>query len=219
MRWLGRVPYGEAVSLQERELELRRLEDAVDQVLLCEHPHVVTQGRSAKPENLIATPDQLAARGISLFEAARGGDVTYHAPGQLVGYPIVDLDARGERDVHAFLRALEQLLIDTLAAFELPARRVEGKTGVFMAGSATQEPLRKVASIGIGVRRWVTWHGFALNVSLDLAGFDVIVPCGLQGVEMTSVAAELECAGRPIPEDLDRRVRSVVIDRAMATWG
>lgn len=219
MQWLGLVPYGEALAVQQRELEARREADAVDRVLLCEHPPVVTLGRSTKAANLLATPEQLVARGVERYEAARGGDVTYHAPGQLVGYPIVDLAARGERDVHAFLRTLEQLLIDVLAAFEVAAVRVEGKTGVFVRPEAAGTRLRKVASIGIGVRRWITWHGFALNLSLDLAGFEVIVPCGLDGVDMTSVTAEFERAGRRAPADLDQQVREVVAERAVAIWG
>ena len=139
---MGLVPYGEGLSLQEQALERRRADpSSADQLLLCEHPRVVTQGRSTKPENLLLTPEALAARGIALFEAARGGDVTYHAPGQLVGYPIVDLAAREARDVHVFLRSLEQLLIDVLAEFDLPAARVEGKTGVFMTPGAAGERL------------------------------------------------------------------------------
>jgi len=179
----------------------------------------VTQGRSTKPENLLLTPQELAARGVELYEAARGGDVTYHAPGQLVGYPIIDLAAREARDVHVFLRALEQLLIDVLADFGLSAGRVEGKTGVFMVPTAPGERLRKVASIGIGVRRWITWHGFALNVTVELAGFEVIVPCGLQGVDMTSMAVELARAGRAVPADLDGQVREAVAVQASAVWG
>ena len=188
-------------------------------VLLLEHTPVVTLGRSARPENLLATPEELAARGIELHEAARGGDVTYHAPGQLVGYPIVDLAARDERDVHVFLRRLEAALIEVLAGFGIASERVEGRTGVFVRRKAPGERERKIASIGIGVRRWVTWHGFALNVSLDLSAFEVIVPCGLQGVDMTSLAAELERAGCDVPADLDARVRVAVAAALRARWG
>ena len=214
MRWLGQVPYGEALALQEREVEERRGGGA-DRLLLLEHPAVITLGRSTKPENILLSVEELAARGIERFEIARGGDVTFHAPGQLVGYPIVDLSqrARAPRDVHDFLRTIEQALIDALAAFGLPARRVEGKTGVFMArdeGEAADTRERKIASIGIGVRRWVSYHGFALNVSLDLAGFSAIVPCGLEGVDMTSLAVELERRGLAVPGDLDARVRDAV---------
>jgi lipoyl(octanoyl) transferase len=216
--WLGLVPYGEALALQEQQLVARQTGREGDVVLLLEHPPVVTLGRSTRRENLLASPDELAARGIELHEIARGGDVTYHAPGQLVGYPIVDLAARDARDVHAFLRQLEEALIEALATLAIAAERVEGKTGVFVQRKAPGERLRKIASIGIGVRRWVTWHGFALNVSLDLSGFDVIVPCGLEGIDMTSVAAELERAGRSVPDDLDERARAAVSAALAARW-
>ena len=154
--------------------------------------------------------------------------MTYHAPGQLVGYPILDLDARGRRDVHDHLRRLESGLIDALEALGVPARRVEGWTGVFVDRARSRRSggrERKIASIGVGLRRWVTYHGFALNVSLDLAGFEVIVPCGLEEVEMTSVAAELAVEGVPVPPtgaaraSLDERVRAIVSEslvRALA---
>ena len=213
------MPYGDALALQERQIEARRTGEDGDVVLLLEHPPVVTLGRSACPENLLASPEQLSSRGVELFEISRGGDVTYHAPGQLIGYPIVDLAARDQRDVHAFLRALEDALIAALGCFELRAGRIAGMTGVFMLLEAAGQPERKIASIGIGVRRWITWHGFALNVSLDLSGFDAIVPCGLHGVEMTSVAAELERSGLPVPGDLDERVREAVIGALSARLG
>ena len=213
------MPYGDALALQERQIEARRTGEDGDVVLLLEHPPVVTLGRSACPENLLASPEQLSSRGVELFEISRGGDVTYHAPVQLIGYPIVDLAARDQRDVHAFLRALEDALIAALGRFELRAGRIAGMTGVFMLLEAAGQPERKIASIGIGVRRWITWHGFALNVSLDLSGFDAIVPCGLHGVEMTSVAAELERSGLPVPGDLDERVREAVIGALSARLG
>ncbi len=198
---------------------------AGDRLLLLEHPPVVTIGRSGKPDNLLATPAELAARGVEVHEIARGGDVTYHAPGQLVGYPIVDLDARGERDVHRFLRAIEESLIEVLGRFGLRGARRDGMTGVFLqlapapreAGVARRP--RKIASIGIGVRHWISYHGFALNVSLDLSGFDAIVPCGLDEVEMTSIAVELERAGEPVPADLDLRVRDAVSAAFARRWG
>ena len=137
----------------------------------------MTLGRSAKGEHLLVDADALAARGVAVHEVARGGDVTYHGPGQLVGYPIVDLGARDARDVHAWLRTLEELLGEALVALGVPWRRVPGWTGVFV--DAPDPRPRKIASIGVGVRGWVTLHGFALNVDLDLAGFDAIVPCGL----------------------------------------
>ena len=156
---------------------------------------VITLGRSTKPGNLLFGEERLRALGIERFEVGRGGDVTYHAPGQLVGYPIVDLSAPDRRDVHVFLRNLEAGLIDALEERAIPACRVEGRTGVFIDRARSRKtggPQRKIASIGIGLRRWVTWHGFALNVDLDLAGFDAIVPCGLSDVVMTSITRELE---------------------------
>ena len=209
VEWLGRVGYAEALELQEKRLEARRRGSASDALLLLEHPPVVTLGRSARPEHLLLSPEALAARGIELHRVARGGDVTYHGPGQLVGYLIVDLAARagaaGAPDVTAFLRRIESVLIAALAELDVAAYRRVGWTGVF--ASPSPGPPRKIASIGIGMRGWVTWHGFALNASLDPADFDVIVPCGLREVVMTSVARELGAApGRA----LDQRVRQVV---------
>ena len=187
VQWLGTVPYARGLELQKQALEDRAAGRAPDRLLLLEHPPVVTLGRSSRPENLLVPEAELLARGIEVHRVARGGDVTYHGRGQLVGYPVVDLDARGGADVVAWLRQLEEILIDALAAVGVTGTREPGKTGVFVPSA---DPLRKIASIGVGVRRWVTTHGFALNVTLDLAEFDVIVPCGLQGVEMTSVARE-----------------------------
>jgi len=211
-RWLGRIPYGDALKLQIEALDLRKRGDRGNELLLLEHPAVITLGRSTRPENVLVSEAELAELGIERHEVARGGDVTYHAPGQLVGYPIVDLSAwaPAPRDVHRFLRAIEEALIESLLDFGLVARRIEGKTGVFMARDSSARVDRKIASIGIGVRRWVSYHGFALNVSVDLAGFGVIVPCGLENVEMTSVAAELERAGRAVPGDVDVQVRAAV---------
>ena len=165
----------------------------------------MTLGRSAKDDHLLVDAGALAARGVAVHEVARGGDVTYHGPGQLVGYPIVDLGARDARDVHAWLRTLEELLGEALVALGVPWRRVPGWTGVFV--DAPDPRPRKIASIGVGVRGWVTLHGFALNVDLDLAGFDAIVPCGLHAVEMTSVAREL---GARAPAGLAGRARAAV---------
>jgi lipoyl(octanoyl) transferase len=190
---LGCVPYAEGLALQREALEARRRGAAP----------VVTLGRSADPRNLRLSREELAARGIEVHEVARGGDVTYHAPGQLVGYAIVDLAARGARDVHAFLRGMEAALGEAVRALGVAPRVVPGMTGLFAASA----PARKLASIGIGVRHWVTLHGFALNVDIDLGGFDAIVPCGLRGVEMTSLAVEL---GGAAPPDLARRARDEV---------
>lgn len=208
--WLGSVAYGEGLELQRKAVEARQQKVAGDRLLLLEHPAVITLGRSANPGNLLVTAEELAGRGVEVHHVARGGDVTYHAPGQLVGYPIVDLDARGERDVHLHLRRLEQALMDVLDGFGVASKRIDGMTGVFTDAG------RKIASIGVGVRRWVTLHGFALNVSVDLGGFAAIVPCGLHQVEMTSLAEEwregrVRGASGPVPPaDLDCQVRDAV---------
>lgn len=185
---LGQLPYEAALTLQ-RAAARARIAGALPQdlLLLVEHPPVVTLGRSSKQRHLLCSAEVLAARGIELFEVERGGDVTYHGPGQLVGYPIIDLK-RHKQDLHWYLRQVEGALITALAAGGLQAERSVGKTGVWTRG-------RKIASIGVHARDWVTWHGFALNVSTDLRAFDVIVPCGIDGVEMTSMSREL---GAPV---------------------
>jgi lipoate-protein ligase B len=187
VEWLGRVPYGDALARQARAVEARRAGVCGDQLLLVEHPPVVTLGRSAREVHLRTPRAALAARGVEVHEVARGGDVTWHGPGQLVGYLIVDLAARGLPDAHAFLRSIEAGLVGALADLGVAADARPGTTGVFVAGSA---PPRKLASIGVGLRGWVSWHGFALNVGDDLGGFDAITPCGIAGVQMTSVARE-----------------------------
>ena len=186
--WLGTLPYAAALERQLAAIEARRA-GGPDQLLLLEHPAVVTLGRTAKAENLLTSRAQLLARGVEVHEIARGGDVTLHAPGQLVGYVIADLAARGARDVALWLRAIEASLIEALAELGVPGRRVDGMTGVFVA-DAGDRSARKIASIGVGMKRWITYHGFALNVSVELAGFADIVPCGLSGVTMTSLARE-----------------------------
>jgi lipoyl(octanoyl) transferase len=215
VRELGRVSYADALRLQDEIVAARRRGACPDTLLLLEHPPVVTMGRSARAENLLANSEVLAARGVTVHEVARGGDVTYHAPGQLVGYPIVDLAARDLRDVHGWLRMLEEWVGEALIALGVPWRRVPGWTGVFADVPATLRP-RKIASIGVGVRGWVTFHGFALNVDLDLAGFDAIVPCGLNAVDMTSIAREL---GARAPSDLSDRTRSAVRDAFVSGLG
>ncbi len=180
----GRVAYGEALEWQRR-LAQGRIEGGEEQdlLLLLEHPPVVTLGRSSDQSHL------LHAEGIEVFEVERGGDVTYHGPGQLVGYPILDL-TRHRQDLHWYLRTLEQALINALAELGIPAERNPGYTGVW-----TRQ--RKIASLGVHVKQWVTWHGFALNVTTDLGAFERIVPCGIPGVVMTSVAHELSAAAGP----------------------
>jgi lipoyl(octanoyl) transferase len=171
VRELGRVSYAEALAVQQ-ELVSRRKQGLIgDQLLLLEHPHVITMGRNAREKNLLASGEILARAGVALYATDRGGDVTYHGPGQLVGYPILDL-REWKRDVVGYVRALEQVLIDTLAAFGIAAERLEGLTGVWVYG-------RKIAAIGVHISRWVTSHGFALNVHTDLRYFQYIVPCGL----------------------------------------
>ncbi len=184
---LGTLPYGEALELQRAVARARiRGDVAEDVLLLVEHPPVVTLGRTAKSANLIAPQELLAARGVEVFEVERGGDITFHGPGQLVGYPIIDLK-RHKQDLHWYLRQVEEGLIVALSALGIVAERYLGKTGVWTRG-------RKIASIGVHARDWVTWHGFALNVNTDLSWFDLIVPCGIQDVTMTSVARELGVA-------------------------
>ena len=189
--WLGRVAYGDALARQLELLEARRAGACGDRLLLVEHPPVVTLGRASRPEHLLTPRAALAARGVEVHEIPRGGDVTYHGPGQLVGYTIVDLAARGLADAHAFLRTIEATLVEALRALGVAGEARPGTTGVFAAGS---QPPRKLASIGLGLRGWVTWHGFALNVSVDPADFGDVVPCGLRHVEMSSVSRELGAA-------------------------
>ena len=173
----GLVPYAEALEWQ-RALAQARIDGPLenDLLLLLEHPAVVTLGRISDVGHL------LRRDGIEVFETERGGDVTFHGPGQLVGYPIIDL-SRHKPDLHWYLRTLEQALIEALTGLGIPAERNAGYTGVWTRG-------RKIASIGIHVKQWVTWHGFALNVTTNLTEFERIVPCGIPGVEMTSVARE-----------------------------
>ena len=180
---LGRMGYEECLELQ-REVARQRISGAIpnDVLLLVEHPPVVTLGRSSKQKNLVSTPDYLKSRGVELFEVERGGDVTFHGPGQLVGYPVFDLK-RHRQDLHWYLRSVEEVLIRTLSEYGISSERSTGYTGVW-----TQR--RKIASIGVHARDWVTWHGFALNVTTDLTYFDLIVPCGIVGVEMTSISKE-----------------------------
>ncbi|HEV8399954.1 MAG TPA: lipoyl(octanoyl) transferase LipB [Gemmatimonadales bacterium] len=173
----GLVPYAEALDWQ-RNLAQARIEGRLphDLLLLLEHPPVVTLGRNSQESHV------LRPAGVDVFEVERGGDVTFHGPGQLVGYPIIDLSGY-RQDLHWYLRTLEQALIDALATLGIPAERNPGYTGVWTRG-------KKIASIGVHVKKWVTWHGFALNVTTDLAEFQRIVPCGIPGVEMTSVERE-----------------------------
>jgi len=180
LRQLGRIDYASALQLQ-KQLEADRKQGLIsDQLLLLEHPHVITLGRNGHLENLLAGDDVMARAGISFFPTDRGGDVTYHGPGQLVGYPILDL-RDWNRDVGAYVRALEESIILTLADYGIEAGRIPKLTGVWVGE-------RKIAAIGVHLSRWVTSHGFALNVATDLSYFQYIVPCGLTK-PVTSMAA------------------------------
>lgn len=202
-RW-GRVRYAEALERQRRARDERLCGRGGDRLMLLEHPPVVTLGRGFQPEHLRTPRTELLARGVDVHEVARGGDVTWHGPGQLVGYLVVDLAERGARDVDRFLRTIEAALCDALGELGVKGGALEGMTGVFVAPS---DPPRKLASIGLGLRRWVTLHGFALNVSVADGAWDDLVPCGLHQVRMTSVAAEL---GEGSPADLEERAVDAV---------
>jgi len=165
------MDYGEALALQEELVAARQSGQIADQLLLLEHPHTITLGRNGHMENLLASEAALASAGISFFPINRGGDVTYHGPGQLVGYPILDL-REWKRDVGAYVRGIEQTMIDTLAEYGIESGRISGLTGVWVRE-------RKIGAIGVHISRWVTSHGFALNVNTDLSYFQYIVPCGL----------------------------------------
>jgi lipoyl(octanoyl) transferase len=183
IQWLGRITFGDALAMQDRLVAERRTGAIPDQLLMLEHEPVYTIGR---------TPDQTSLRDAGhlphpVFETNRGGQATYHGPGQLVGYPILDLRNYGQ-DLHVYLRALEEMIIGVCAAFDVKAQRREGLTGAWIEE-------RKIASIGVGVRHWISMHGFALNVCGDLGPFQEITPCGIAGVTMTSLEKE---AGRAI---------------------
>ena len=179
----GRTRYREAWQRQDELVAARLAGTAPDTLVFTEHEPVFTLGmRRGAEQNLVWAPPQLAAQGIEVVSTNRGGDITYHGPGQIVGYPIVSLDAR--RDLHAYLRFLEQVLIDTVARHGLAAARREGKTGIWLGP-------RKIAAIGVAVKRWVAHHGFALNVTTNLGHFAGIVPCGITDGTVTSLAAEL----------------------------
>ena len=180
VRPLERMSYDRALALQAECVAGRKLGEMPDQLLLLEHPHVITLGRNGRMENLLASKEVLERAGIALYPTDRGGDITYHGPGQLVGYPILDL-REWKRDVGAYVRAIEQVLIDTLADFGIAAGRVCGCTGVWVDGA-------KIAAIGVHISRWVTSHGFALNVNTDMSYFRYIIPCGLTK-PVTSMAA------------------------------
>jgi lipoyl(octanoyl) transferase len=194
---LGLTGYAEAYALQKRIVAARKAEAISDVLLLCEHPHVITQGRNGKREHLLASENVLRQKGISLHETSRGGDITYHGPGQIVGYPILNLAAI-RRDVVWYVRMLEEVMIRASSDFGAPAEREPGKTGIWVAPdrnspqSAERTPsgvkaAEKLGAIGVHISRWITSHGFAYNVSTDLRFFDLIVPCGIADRKATSL--------------------------------
>jgi lipoyl(octanoyl) transferase len=180
---LGRIGYADALALQEALLEARSAQRIPDTLLLLEHEPVITLGRGAKQQNVLASRELLAQQGVALFETGRGGDVTYHGPGQLVGYPILDLNP-DRRDVRRYVGNLEEVMIRIAGEYGLHGSRIAGLNGAWIGD-------RKLGAVGVRIRRWVTMHGFALNVTTQLNAFDLIVPCGIIGKAVTSLAAEL----------------------------
>lgn len=197
---LGLIPYELAYDLQRKLVQARK-EDAIpDVLLLCEHPHVITLGRNGQPENLLASNHLLAQMNVEFHATDRGGDITYHGPGQIVGYPILDL-AKHRRDVRWYVNQLEEVMIRATADFGLGAKRVEGQHGVWIdTGASTTE--EKLGALGVHLSRWVTSHGFAYNVSTDLRYFDLIVPCGIAGKRAISLERAL---GRHLDSEEVRR--------------
>jgi lipoyl(octanoyl) transferase len=201
---LGRVDYADSLQLQQQLVSLRKEDRIGDVLVLLEHPPVITLGRNSHRENIVASDALLQQRGVTLHEINRGGDVTYHGPGQLVGYPIIDLrgDLEGKTGPHLgaveYVRRLEQVLIRTCAEYGVVTDRIPGRTGVWTLpiGSAQE---RKIAAIGVHISRAITSHGFALNVTTDLRDFDLIVPCGINDRAVTSLEEEVDTRVRPTP--------------------
>ena len=183
---LGTVPYEDAYRVQRETVERLQRGGTEEALYLLEHPHVITKGRNASGSTLLADRDLLARKGVALVETDRGGDITYHGPGQLVGYPILQLEP-ARRDIRRYVSDVEEVLIRTLCGFSIAAHRNTAYRGVWIGD-------RKIASVGIRISRWVTSHGFALNVNTDLSYFALIVPCGIQNCRMTSMAHELGCS-------------------------
>jgi lipoyl(octanoyl) transferase len=213
VRRLGLVHYADGLELQRALVEARRANRIPDTLLLLQHPHVVTIGVKKDGRNhIVATPEQLSARGVEVFETGRGGDVTYHGPGQIVGYPIVDLNP-DRRDVHKYVRDLEEVMIRVCAGYGVTAGRIKGLSGAWIGDA-------KVGAIGVRISRWITSHGFAFNVAPDVDYFNLIVPCGIADRGVTSLAAAI---GR-VPEIADVEDRLVaqfaaVFDRVVEKVG
>ncbi len=207
-----RVDYRNSLNLQQRLVALRQRGDVGDLLWLLEHPPTITLGASGGAGNLLQTGRELEDRGIDVVETPRGGDITCHEPGQLVGYPIVDLGS-GEcrKDIHLYLRKLEEGIIGVLARLGIEGFRIEGRTGVWVAGT----PPRKIAAMGVRCTRWVTSHGFALNFQNSLEGFGAIVPCGISDAAVTSLARELPVAKVPPP----KRLRQLVHEELESSLG
>jgi lipoyl(octanoyl) transferase len=205
VRDLGRMSYAEALSIQESIAAERKMGQGTDHLLFVEHPHVVTIGRNGRENNVLASPDLLRHKGISVYESDRGGDVTYHGPGQIVAYPVIDL-RDWKRDVGAFVRAIEQTLIDTLKEFGIQSFRIPGLAGVWTETDETEPS--KIAAIGVHLSRWISTHGWALNVTTDLSFFDFIVPCGLTkpvtSMERMGVQADPEEVKRALTRHFGR---------------
>ncbi len=210
VRRLGLVPYADGLELQRALVEDRRANRIPDTLLLLQHPHVVTIGvKKEGRSHIIATPEQLESRGVEVFETGRGGDVTYHGPGQIVGYPILDLNP-DRRDVHKYVRDLEEVMVRVCAAYGLTAGRIKGLSGTWIGDA-------KIGAIGVRISRWITSHGFAFNVATDVDFFNLIVPCGIADRGVTSLAEQL---GRQpaLPDVEDRFVEqfAAVFDRKLA---
>lgn len=201
LRELGRVEYGAALALQRELVERRKRGEICDQLVIVEHPHVITLGRTGRMGHLLASEEALRRAGVSFYPTDRGGDITYHGPGQVVGYPILDLK-EWKRDVVAYVRALEQTLIDALAEFGVAARREPGQTGVWTEAG-------KIAAIGVHISRWVTSHGFALNVTTDLSYFRYIVPCGLSAPVVSTAALGVEATREEVVAAIARNFARV----------
>lgn len=210
-RWLGRIGYREAHALQKQLVAERAADRIPDQLLLLEHPAVLTLGRNSDPAHILASGDDLRRRGIEVIRVERGGEVTYHGPGQLVAYPIVALAHRGIL-IRPFVRVLEGALIETCAALGVAAARRDGHPGCWV--DAESAAPRKIGALGLRVERGVTYHGIALNVTVDLTDFDLIDPCGMPGVASTSIAAELGPARAPSTDPVEHAAR--VFARAFA---
>ncbi len=209
IRRLGTIPYSEGLEVQQELVAARRADRISDVLLLMQHPHVITLGVNTRRrrDHVLAAPDALAERGVGLFETERGGDVTYHGPGQLVGYPIMNLGP-DRCDVHRYVRDLEEVMIRTAAGFGITASRVAGLTGVWVGRD-------KIGAIGVRISRWITSHGFAFNVSTDLDYFKLILPCGIANRGVTSLARLL---GRPAAPATMEAVEDVVVEQFAAVF-